>query len=248
MTQMKLCLRNSTVLIFIFCLWSFAPPNKQVNILCLGDSITQGGKRDRQEYTYRLPLQIILQKEKVNFDFIGSRKMGLHEDATWPEIATNVAFDPDHEGYYGNKTADACRKAIEAYDSYNRPPDFILVHLGTNDQNSENFEKIVGQPLREMICFFREKNPNVIVLMGHLNFNDSEAAFEIRNVVEDLAEELDTKRSPVITVHHYQGWHENPKDIYADTFDWAHPNLKGQEKMAINWWINMKKFLPLKEN
>jgi len=229
------------ILYFIIC--SFSAEEHPVRILPIGDSITQGGKRDRKEYTYRLPLQIILDKENVDFDFIGSRKKGLHEDAIWPEeIAKGVPFDPDHEGYYGNKTANACRKAINAYDSYHIPPDIILVHLGTNDQKHCDFEKNVGQPLREMIRFFRTKNPKVLVLLGHLNFNDSEVALEIRKVVENVAAELGTMQSPVKTVNHYLGWNENPKDKYTDTFDWAHPNLKGQEKMAVNWWKAIKKY------
>lgn len=133
---MKLCIRNYSILILLFLLYSYTPPVQPVHILCLGDSITQGGKRVREEYTYRLPLQILLHKEKVTFDFIGSRKKGLHEDATWPEVSDGIPFDPDHEGYYGNKTIDACRKAIDAYASYKLPPDINLVHLGTNDQSS----------------------------------------------------------------------------------------------------------------
>jgi len=230
-----------TALVFII-ICSFTVEEKPVRILPIGDSITQGGKRDRNEYTYRLPLQIILYKKNVKFDFIGSRNKGLHEEATWPDVAEELPFDPDHEGYYGNKTADACRKAIEAYDSYHKAPDIILVHLGTNDQKYGDFENNVGQPIREVIRFFRTKNPKVLVLLGHLNFNDSEVATEIRTVINNVAKELNTMESPIKTVHHYLGWNENPKDLYTDTFDWAHPNLKGQEKMAINWWKAIKKY------
>ena len=38
-----------------------AVPQKNFTILCVGDSITQGGKTDREEWTYRLPLQRLLQ-------------------------------------------------------------------------------------------------------------------------------------------------------------------------------------------
>ena len=71
------------------------------------------------------------------------------------------------------------------------------------------------------------------MLLGHLNFNDRAAEIEIRSVVEKVADELNSKYSPVITMHYYKGWREKPYDLYSDTFDWAHPNLKGQEKMAV---------------
>lgn len=232
-----------TLLCLSFFLTSFLLKDDPVRILALGDSITQGGKRQVKEYTYRLPLQMILLQEGVNYDFVGSRKAGLHKDATWPDVSEGVPFDPDHEGYYGNTTSNATTKAMKAYGSYAIPPDIVLVHLGTNDQKHGAFEKNVGNPLREFIGFIRDKNPEVVVLLGHLNFNDSEAADEIRGVVEKVAADLDSEKSPVKTVHHYRGWTENPDEVYADTYDWAHPNLKGQEKMAQAWWAAMQPYV-----
>ena len=188
---MRLLLIFPLLSLFIF---GFHPQNDPVRILALGDSITQGGKRHVKEYTYRLPLQMILQQEGIDYDFVGSRQAGLHEDATWPDLAEGVPFDPDHEGYYGNTTYNATTKAMKAYDSYGTPPDIVLVHLGTNDQKHGDFQKNVGEPLREFIDFIRDKNPEVVVLLGHLNFNDSEAADEIREIVEAVAAELDTKK------------------------------------------------------
>ncbi len=227
----------------ILCLLSGFYQENRLKILPLGDSITQGGKKERKEYTYRLPLQMILHRENIPFDFVGSQQHGLHKDAEWPDIAEGVPFDPHHEGYYGNKTADVCRKAIEGYSSYNIPPDIILVHLGTNDQKNGYFEENVDKPLREMILFFRDKNPEVVILLGHLNFNDSGPAFEIREVINRLAKEMNTEKSPVKTVNHFEDWNENPQHLFTDTFDWAHPNPKGQEKMALKWWQSIREFI-----
>ena len=233
------------ILIFSVAVFFFGFVNKEepIRILALGDSITQGGNKNRPEYTYRLPLQMILHKNKITYDFVGSQKKGLQEDFEWPKVAYNVPFDPDHEGYYGNKTAKAVQKAIDRYDDYQIPPDIVLAHLGTNDQKHGNFEENVAEPLRKAIEFFRSKNPRVIVLLGHLNFNGGKPAMEIRKVMEELAKDMDTRKSPVKTVHHYRGWKENPEAVYTDTFDWAHPNLKGQEKMAINWWNAMQEYI-----
>ena len=230
-------------ILITFLLFSFNPAKKPLHILALGDSITQGGNGNRPEYTYRLPLQMILHREKISYDFIGSQKEGLHEDFEWPDVARDVPFDPEHDGYYGNKTANAVQKAIAGYSNYQIAPDIVLIHLGTNDQKQGDFKTNVGKPLREAILFFRDKNPEVKVMLGHLNFNGGKPVLEIREVVEHVAKDLTTKESPVISVHHYKGWVENPDEVYTDTFDWAHPNLKGQEKMAVNWWMAIKPYI-----
>lgn len=214
-----------------------------VRILCVGDSITQGGKKTQAEHTYRLPLQILLHEKRIDFDFLGSRQKGLHEDVEWPEIAEGVPFDPDHEGFYGAKTEAVCKKVQENFSGYTVVPDIVLIHLGTNDQKAVDFHEAVGKPLRNLIQFLRTKNPETVILLGHLNFNNSAAATEIRSVVEKVAKDLNSERSPVTTVHHYRGWRERPDEIYSDTFDWAHPNLKGQEKMATNWMNEMAPYL-----
>ena len=93
----------------------------------------------------------------------------------------------------------------------------------------------------------RAKNPKVRVFIGHLSFNGG-AALEIRPLVEDMAHRLSTADSPVLTVHHYRDWKENPKTEGSDTFDWAHPNPQGQRKMAAAWFAAMKPLLPTTKN
>jgi len=203
-----------------------------LRILCIGDSITQGGVPHRDEFTYRLPLQILLHGSGFTFDFIGTRSEGLHADATWPPAA-GQPFDAEHEGYYGWRTADVQEKIRQNLPAL-PPPDVALIHLGTNDQKHGDFEESVGRPLREIIALLRQHNPKVIVLLGHLNF-DSGAALEIREIVEAVATETDRPGSPVRTVHHYRGWEADPTKPWTDTFDWAHPNLRGQWKMAEAW-------------
>ena len=220
---------------------SFAGEAPPLRILPVGDSITQGGRADREEYTYRYPLFGLLTDAGVHFDFIGSLKVGLQPNATWPDYK-GKPFDPDHEGHYGWKTAAVRDKLAEWMKTYPAPADIALIHLGTNDQNAPDHTVAVVEPLREMVKLLREKNPRVVVLIAHLNFNGG-AALKIRPLVEALAKELDSEASPVKTVHMYQGWKENPKDPDTDTFDWAHPNPKGQRKMAEKWFEAMKPYL-----
>lgn len=220
-----------------------APATHPLRVLCVGDSITQGGKRDREEYTYRYPLQQMLREAGIAFDFVGSQHLGLHGDAVWPELAPGVPFDMDHDGYYGNKTAAVVGKVIAAWKDDTPAPDVVLVHLGTNDQGNLPHEETVQKPLREFVAFLRGKNPAVAIYLGHLNFNDSKGANAIRPLVEQLATELNTPASPVVTVHHYRGWNEKPDTPETDTFDWAHPNPRGQRKMAEAWLAAMQRDL-----
>jgi lysophospholipase L1-like esterase len=228
---------KTTIVLLAWIISLSAAAAEPIRIMAIGDSITQGGKKGVEEYTYRWPLFCMLKDAGVNFDFIGSRNKGLQADATWPDYK-GAAFDPDHEGYYGAKTAHV-RDQLKINIPKLPPADFALIHLGTNDQSPETYAESIGKPLEDMIGLLREKNPKVVVLVGHLCFNGG-AAVKIRPIVEDMVKRLNTAQSPVITVAHYEGWKENPKDAAADTFDWAHPNPQGQRKMAEKWLAAMK--------
>ena len=231
--------------------WQCEAIPKPIRILPLGDSITQGGRADRQEYTYRLPLQRLLLNAGVPFDFIGSMNAGLESDARWADVAAGVRFDPDHEGHYGWQTA-AVRDQLQTWLMLYEPPDIVLLHLGTNDQDAarnatneveanQRFERAIVEPLEDMIAMLRQRNPQVVILVGHLHF-DQGPALKIRPLVEAMARRLSTRESPVVTVHHYQNFIAAPGPG-SDTFDWAHPNPQGQKKMAIAWFTAMQPYL-----
>ncbi|MBC8140703.1 MAG: G-D-S-L family lipolytic protein [Armatimonadetes bacterium] len=212
-----------------------------INILPIGDSITQGGRADRKEYTYRYPLFYKLKDAGHDVNFIGSLRTGLNGDAKWPD-KNGVVFDPDHEGHYGWKTAAVRDKLAGWSAGWEAAPDIALIHLGTNDQGSKDYNADIVQPLKDMVAFLRTKNPRVAVFIGHLNFNGGNAV-TIRPLVEAMAKEISTKESPVVTVATYEGWVENPDQAGSDTFDWAHPNEQGQAKMADKWFAAIKPLL-----
>jgi hypothetical protein len=58
-----------------------------------------------------------------------------------------------------------------------------------------------------------------------------------------MATALNTKASLVVAVDHYKGWVEDPSQPETDTFDWAHPNPRSQEKMAWNGFNAMRPYL-----
>lgn len=212
-----------------------------LRIYCIGDSITQGGRSDRLEFTYRLPLQEMLVDRGVNFEFIGSRSMGVDPDASWPEVRGRP-FDPAHEGYYGATTDYVCAQVRTVLPGL-PAPDVALIHLGTNDQNARDFEEALIKPLMEMVSMLRRKNPRVAIFLGHLNFNGGPALL-MRPLIENLASQHHHSQSPVVTVPHYQGWKAHPDDPASDTFDWVHPNPRGQQKMAEAWLAAMTQTIP----
>jgi acyl-CoA thioesterase-1 len=218
-------------------------PTQPIAILPLGDSITQGGRRDRAEYTYRYPLYCTLIQKGYNVDFVGSLNQGLDADATWLDCPTGP-FDRNHEGHYGWKTAEI-RDRLETWLlQYPYPPDIVLIHLGSNDMDmpSSDYNATIIEPLQDIIQMLRQANPNVVILVGHLNWNN-ERALQIRPLVEEMARKTSTFTSPVVTVHHYDGWEVNPEAENPDTFDWAHPNRQGQDKMAQRWFDAMQPYL-----
>lgn len=213
-----------------------------IYILPLGDSITQGGRVGRQEYTYRYPLFCLLKKAGISFDFLGSRQHGLEQDALWPSYCLGHRFDLNHEGHYGWKTAQIRDHLSQWLRYYPSSPDMALIHLGTNDQRAKDYTVAIIQPLTDIITLLRKKNPHAIIFIGHLNFN-GKAALKIRALIEEKIATLNTSYSPIITVHHYKNWIANPREAGTDTFDWAHPNPQGQKKMARNWLRAMQPFL-----
>ena len=189
-----------------------------VKIICIGDSITQGGNVNEQEYTFRLPLYRLLRQKGINVDFIGTRSHGLNENFHWPDD-----FDPDHEGFYGAST-DEVRQQLSKDLPKLPAPDIAIIDLGSNDQGKE-IGKAVIAPLTDIVSQLRARNPDVKILI--IQIPGVFKNFSMHFLVWRMALELSQPRSPLITIPLYIGW-----DTYGDTFEGAHPNIRGQDKIA----------------
>tara|TARA_R110002096_G_scaffold403766_4_gene601379 strand:+ start:18501 stop:19244 length:744 start_codon:yes stop_codon:yes gene_type:complete len=214
-------------------------PQKEdpLRVLCIGDSITQGGSKQRRENTFRLPLYRMISSLGGEVDFIGSQSTGSDRNFAWPE-----GFDLDHEAYGGAGMAMVRTKLRRSLLEL-PPPDIALIHLGTNDyDHHHDFARYLGRPLDEMIELLRARNPEVVILIGHLNFNGGNS-IKSRPVFDAMAHSKSLAKSPVITVDHFRGWVENPHTDGHDCHDWVHPNPQGEQKMAEKWFAAMLPFL-----
>lgn len=189
----------------------------EVRILPVGDSITQGNPAHREEYTYRLPLQRSMQSMGIEFDFVGTRTRGL-DDGEWPR-----PFDPDHEGYYGEKTADIVSKVIGRLPSI-RAPDIVLVHLGSNDLGWDA-ESDVAAPISHLIDDIRLRNPHALFLVYDTSPHGPRGW--VRWVsLRSLAMRKNSTLSRVRIISPPSDWNSD------DTYDGAHPTPQGAAKMA----------------
>ena len=162
-------------------------------VICIGDSITQGGAREG-DYSYRLPLQA-----RLKADYIGTQHTGLDPEVNWPP-----GFDPDHEGYYGATTAQVRDRLMESLPAL-PPPDIALIYLGTNDELGQTVH-----PLESIVDQLRERNRAVEVYVGLVAGRGWKAALS-RFLVRRMS-----KRLGVVPVTHafgkadtYDGIHPN---------------------------------------
>jgi lysophospholipase L1-like esterase len=205
----------------------FSPTkSKVIKIICIGDSITQGGTVGRPEYTYRLPLQKILSSNGYKTDFIGARRRGLHKKFNWPKD-----FDQNHEGFYGKKTAYIINAVLGDLDKI-EAPDIAIIHVGTNDRDSVYALTII-EPTIKIIHKLREINPNVKIILIQIPGRLKYLFTHIWNFY--LAKLLSSNKSKIKTVDLYSEWDEKKY-----TFDGAHPNPKGQELMAKLIYAELK--------
>lgn len=187
-----------------------------IKILCIGDSITQGGNFNK-EYSYRYPLYNLLKSNNYKVNFVGSRQKGLQQEFTWPKD-----FDTDHEGYYGKNTAYVTNAVLKNLERFEKA-DLAIINLGTNDKKVVS-EQTISKPIKNLILALRVRNPNIKVLIVQI---PGWGNLKMHYIIYKLKIEMSNIKSPIETIPLYVGW-----DPQLDTFDGVHPNLLGQSKIA----------------
>ncbi len=214
--------------------------------MCLGNSITQG---NNDYASYRFELWKMLVEAGTDFAFVGSHNTNYGGQS--PAFGTQLqgqTFTNYNEGHWGwsadqilngNNEQPASGKLNDWLTSYT--PDFVLMHLGTNDMfRNQPIDETLNE-LREVVGIIRKTNPTVTILLAKLIPADAgtagpEAANNIilfNEEIPELVQELSSAASPVLLVDQFTGF---DAATGADTWDGIHPNTSGEVKMAQRWF------------
>ncbi len=228
---------------------------KTVNILCLGNSITNGTSTFN---SYRRDLWQMLHAGKYDFDLIGS--WSKHH---WGTEVPDPDFDMDHEGHSGWTLKDMFQ--APGWDSIkgniniwlqSYTPDIVLVELGTNDVFQCRKIEDILKDLSALIDVLRKKNSNVKIFVAQIpplgpqwapkklcgdNVTYDERIHEFNKAIAAFVPKHTTARSPVIVVDQFTGI-----DSKIDQYDDIHPNLAGEKIMAERWLNAIKGYIPLR--
>ncbi len=223
--------------------------SQSLKILPIGNSITQ---LDNQHFSYRYNLWKKLIDDGVDFDYVGS--MTDHYNCGTPIFPdyNGHTFDTDHEGHWGWR----CDEIINGGNSSNcagsgnlptwlgtYTPDIALIHLGTNDMRLDwngglGVAETINE-LKDIINLLRSDNPNIIILLAKLIpvdgavFNWASNIEPLNAEIPSIATDMQNENSPIIIVDQHSGFDAT---LGNDTFDGAHPNANGEEKMAQKWF------------
>jgi lysophospholipase L1-like esterase len=205
-----------------------APSPAQVKIMPLGDSITHGS---RAYNSYRRPLWFTLQEAKYDVNFVGGQTQNEGGPAPDPD------FDLDHHGHWGWTTEMLLAQTQQWTREHQ--PDIVLLHAGTNDCFGEKPVGEIRDNLGRLIDQLREGNPRVKVLLAQLiptaaPYVDLNAKITALNeLLPALVREKTSPQSLVVLVNHNQGFSRQENE---DLYDGAHPNVRGEAKMAARWY------------
>jgi hypothetical protein len=179
----------------------------------------------------------MLQEGGFDIDFVGSGIGG--QDAVPP-------FDPDNEGHPG-WTAGGVASTVYSF-LVNNPADVVLLHIGTNGltTNPADVEAILNEIDRFEADY---DNPVTVFLARIINrvpysatttqFNENVAAMaqsRINNQGDRIAlVDMENGAGLVYTI--------DTSGVAGDMYDYLHPNFRGYQKMAAEWYSHLRPFL-----
>ncbi|WP_306366690.1 GDSL-type esterase/lipase family protein [Nocardiopsis sp. CC223A] len=144
-------------------------------------------------------------------------------------------FDQDHNAVWGRTLRDASASIGEEVGRYE--PDVLCALIGVNDLLWPVEMAEMEEWLRRYVEGAREGNPDVKIVLAEalpIAYADNDPGFALRTysyniLIRDLAGELSTDRSPVVSIDiaEREKW-----DVAADTYDGTHPNARGEIKIA----------------
>ena len=255
MTQRRL----SVIFILLFSfgfIWGGSSPAEAVppvRIMPLGDSITYDSRGDESRPDdlrtgYRQPLWLLLQSAGYSVDFVGSLVAGQ---------AAIPAFDPDNEGHPGWR-ADMITPEIYGW-LQDHPADIILLHIGTNDLNTnsndtsaadvqnildeiDRFEENFGVAITVVLARIINTSNHICPNLSYTTtFNNNVEAMALDRV-NNAANAAYPDKIIMVPLECGAGldYGVDTTAPYAhDMYDFLHPNQSGYDKMAIKWFDSL---------
>ena len=188
-------------------------------LMAIGDSITAG---DDGDFTWRYRLAQHLTQAGAAVDFVGD-----HSGPSKGSYAVS-GWDGDHQAVWG---MPAWKQRAETQEAVARHiPDYIVLHIGTNDLALGQPAIVAVDDVGEIIKGARAARPSVRFLLVQIiprldTANALTVDFNTR--LAALATSVSTAQSPVAVTDAYTGFSAD-----HDLYDGTHPNRVGEYKIA----------------
>ena len=207
-------------LIFIVAFISSNSLFAESTILCIGDSITEGGKSFK---VYRFPLNKMLKNAGFKYSFIGTKKN------------SQDGVSLKHNGYGGKNTRFLSENIEDMYKT--NPADFVLLHSGHNSFAKDKPVTGIISSTKQIISTIQKINPKAIILIAQVIPSGKLPKY---SYIPKLNKELNKLAIEpyVMTVDMAEGF-DWEKDTIADK---VHPNKNGAKKMARKWFEALSSF------
>ena len=218
-----------------------------VNIMPLGDSITEGGASgavpDEQGYwvSYRGYLWDSLNDNGYAVDLLGDLSSGYE-----------ILDDPDHEGHGGMPDEWFPENVYSFLE--NNDPDVVLMHIGTCYPLNDN-PAFVGDTLDEIDQYEADYETTVTVILARivnrLCCSDVPPCIECatttsfnNNIAVMAQARIENGDKIIIVDMEYDAGIDYAEQPDGDMWDNLHPYETGYEKMAAVWYDALTSFLP----
>ncbi|HSC89011.1 MAG TPA: SGNH/GDSL hydrolase family protein, partial [Polyangiaceae bacterium] len=163
----------------------------------------------------------------------------------------SVSFPDSHDGHSGYVIEPlGGRKGLLPLIPANTSkftPHVVLLHIGTNDLNSELEVASAPQRLARVIDAFLIGAPDALLVVAQLiptrtdSLNDAVETYNAATAELVAARVASGKH--IVLVDHYSAFQENPKYRDDYLFDGLHPNDAGYAAMADVWYEAISRFL-----
>lgn len=207
-------------LCIIFLCLSFGTLFAESTILCIGDSITEGGKSFK---VYRFPLNRMLKNAGFKYKFVGTKEN------------SRDGISLKHNAYGGKNTAFLSSKIEEIYKA--NPADFVLLHSGHNSFAKDKPVSGIVSSTKNIISTIQKMNPKAVIIIAKVIPSGKLPKY---SYIPELNRELSKLAIEpfILTVNMAEGfnWQE---DTVGDK---VHPNKNGAEKMAKKWFEVLSSF------